>query len=98
MALMNRKLEPAVETIFLMPKQDYSYVSSSNVRTVASLGGDISQFVPPPVQRALEVFSQGSLALSRHVQQIASATIRDRNLLEARLETMTEVSHDSHIR
>jgi len=54
MALTNRKLKPQLETIFLMPKQDYSYVSSSNVRTVASLGGDISQFVPPPVQRALE--------------------------------------------
>jgi len=54
MALTNRKLRPEIETIFLMPKQDYSYVSSSNVRTVASLGGDISQFVPPPVQRALK--------------------------------------------
>jgi pantetheine-phosphate adenylyltransferase len=54
MALTNRKLKPRLETIFLMPKQDYSYVSSSNVRTVASLGGDIAQFVPPPVRRALE--------------------------------------------
>ncbi len=54
MALTNRKLKPEIETIFLMPKQDYSYVSSSNVRTVASLGGDISQFVPELVQRALE--------------------------------------------
>lgn len=54
MALTNRKLKPQLETIFLMPKQDYSYVSSSNVRTVASLGGDISQFVPPPVRQALE--------------------------------------------
>jgi len=54
MALTNRKLKPEIETIFLMPKQDYSYVSSSNVRTVASLGGDISQFVPHPVQRALK--------------------------------------------
>ncbi|MBN2161449.1 MAG: pantetheine-phosphate adenylyltransferase [Pontiellaceae bacterium] len=53
MALTNRKLKPEIETIFLMPKQDYSYVSSSNVRTVASLGGDSSQFVPPPVQLAL---------------------------------------------
>ncbi len=52
MALMNRKLDSEIETIFLMPKQDYSYVSSSNVRTVASLGGDITQFVPPPVQEA----------------------------------------------
>jgi len=54
MALTNRKLKPKIETLFLMPKQDYSYVSSSNVREVAQLGGDTSQFVPPPVQRALE--------------------------------------------
>ena len=53
MALTNRKLKPQLETIFLMPKQDYSYVSSSNVREVARLGGDITQFVPPPVQAAL---------------------------------------------
>jgi pantetheine-phosphate adenylyltransferase len=54
MALTNRKLKPQIETLFLMPKQDYSYVSSSNVRTVAELGGDSSIFVPDPVQRALE--------------------------------------------
>jgi pantetheine-phosphate adenylyltransferase len=53
MALTNRKLDPSIETLFLMPKQDYSYVSSSNVREVAQLGGDISQFVPQPVQKAL---------------------------------------------
>jgi len=54
MALTNRKLKPKIETIFLMPKQDYSYVSSSNVREVDQLGGDTTQFVPPPVQRALQ--------------------------------------------
>jgi pantetheine-phosphate adenylyltransferase len=54
MALTNRKLKPRIETLFLMPKQDYSYVSSSNVREVAELGGDTSIFVPAPVQRALE--------------------------------------------
>jgi len=54
MALTNRKLKPEIETLFLMPKQDYSYVSSSNVREVALLGGNTSLFVPPPVQRALE--------------------------------------------
>ena len=54
MALTNRKLKPTIETIFLMPKQDYSYVSSSNVRGVAELGGDTSAFVPEPVQRALD--------------------------------------------
>ena len=54
MALTNRKLKPELETVFLMPKQDYSYVSSSNVRSVAQLGGDTSMFVPPAVQQALE--------------------------------------------
>ncbi|MEE9369605.1 MAG: pantetheine-phosphate adenylyltransferase [Pontiella sp.] len=54
MALTNRKLKPQIETLFLMPKQDYSYVSSSNVREVSRLGGDISQFVPSSVQQALE--------------------------------------------
>jgi pantetheine-phosphate adenylyltransferase len=54
MALTNRKLRPELETVFLMPKQDYSYVSSSNVRSVAQLGGDTSMFVPVAVQQALE--------------------------------------------
>lgn len=54
MALTNRKLKSEIETIFLMPKQDYSYVSSSNVRSVAELGGDTTAFVPAPVQHALE--------------------------------------------
>ena len=54
MALTNRKLKPKIETLFLMPKQDYSYVSSSNVREVAELGGNSSIFVPPPVQKALD--------------------------------------------
>ena len=62
MALTNRKLNSEIETIFLMPKQDYSYVSSSNVRSVAELGGDTSVFVPAPVQRALEAkFDSSSL-------------------------------------
>ena len=54
MALTNRKLKSEIETMFLMPKQDYSYVSSSNVREIAKLGGDIDQFVPPPVRVALK--------------------------------------------
>ena len=54
MALTNRKLKPEIETMFLMPKQDYSYVSSSNVREVSQLGGDTSQFVPAVVQAALQ--------------------------------------------
>jgi pantetheine-phosphate adenylyltransferase len=46
MALMNRKLEAKVETIFLMPKEEYSYLSSRIVKEIARLGGDIGQFVP----------------------------------------------------
>ena len=49
MALTNRKLAAEIETIFLMPNQDFSYVSSTNVRQIASLGGCIKNFVPPGV-------------------------------------------------
>jgi pantetheine-phosphate adenylyltransferase len=54
MALSNRKLAPDVETVFLMTSDSYSYVSSSVVREVAELGGDISVLVPAGVQLALE--------------------------------------------
>ena len=53
MALMNRKLEAAVETIFLMPKEDYTYLSSRIVKEIARLGGDVSKFVAAPVAKAL---------------------------------------------
>jgi pantetheine-phosphate adenylyltransferase len=53
MALMNRKLDPAVETIFLMPKEEYSYLSSRIVKEIARLGGDVSGFVPACVAKAL---------------------------------------------
>lgn len=53
MALMNRRLDPGVETIFLMPKEDYSYISSRIVKEVARLGGDVSGVVPAPVHEAL---------------------------------------------
>jgi len=53
MALTNRKLEPEVETLFLMPSEEYSYISSSRVKEVASLGGDISDFVTKPVHKAI---------------------------------------------
>ena len=54
MALTNRKLAPDIETLFLMPNEDYSYVSSSMVREIASLGGDVEKFVPPAVAAALK--------------------------------------------
>jgi pantetheine-phosphate adenylyltransferase len=53
MALMNRKLDPAVETIFLMPKEEYTYLSSRIVKEIARLGGDVSGFVPNCVAKAL---------------------------------------------
>ncbi len=53
MALMNRKLEPTIETIFLMPREEYSYLSSRMVREVARLGGDISSFAPAASREAL---------------------------------------------
>jgi pantetheine-phosphate adenylyltransferase len=53
MALMNRKLDAAVETIFLMPKEEYTYLSSRIVKEIARLGGDVSSFVPRCVAKAL---------------------------------------------
>jgi len=53
MALMNRQLWPELETIFLAPDEHYSYLSASLVREIASLGGDVSDFVSVPVLAAL---------------------------------------------
>lgn len=54
MALLNRHLEPQVETIFLMTAAQHAYLSSSIVKEIARLGGDITGLVPPPVQDALK--------------------------------------------
>ena len=60
MALTNRTLWPELDTVFLMTRSDYMYLSSSVVRQVAQLGGDISSFVPPVVERRLRAkFGQG---------------------------------------
>ena len=53
MALMNKKLAPEVEQVFLTPDQKYTYLSSSLVKEVASLGGDVSELVTPSVEKAL---------------------------------------------
>jgi len=50
MALMNRRLAPGIETVFLMASEDYSFISSRLVKEVISLGGDISGLVPPLVE------------------------------------------------
>jgi pantetheine-phosphate adenylyltransferase len=53
MALMNRKMEPTVETIFMMPKEEYTYISSRIVKEIARLGGNVRSFVPDCVVHAL---------------------------------------------
>jgi pantetheine-phosphate adenylyltransferase len=53
LALMNRKLNERVETIFMMPKDTYTFLSSRIVKEIARLGGDVSSFVPRNVQAAL---------------------------------------------
>jgi pantetheine-phosphate adenylyltransferase len=53
MALMNRKLEPGIETIFLMPAENYTYLSSRIVKEIARLGGKVDVFVPPSIATAL---------------------------------------------
>ncbi len=54
LAGMNRKLSPEIETLFLMPAEQYAYVSSSIVREVAALGGNVSEFVHKDVSDALQ--------------------------------------------
>jgi pantetheine-phosphate adenylyltransferase len=54
LALMNRKLDEKIETIFMMPKDTYTFLSSRIVKEIARLGGDVQPFVPPHVQLALK--------------------------------------------
>lgn len=54
LALMNRKMYPDCETVFLMPSSKYIFLSSSMIREIASLGGDVSSFVPHPVFLRIE--------------------------------------------
>jgi len=54
MALMNRKLNPEIETVFLMPSEEYSFLTSTTVKEVASLGGSVSGLVPEVVEKALK--------------------------------------------
>jgi len=53
LALMNRKLNESIETIFMMPKDTYTFLSSRIVKEIARLGGDVNVFVPAHVQTAL---------------------------------------------
>ncbi len=53
MALTNRKLNPDVETLFLTTKSEYMYLSSSMVKQIASMGGDISEFIPSVIHKSI---------------------------------------------
>ena len=63
MALTNRKLDPDIETLFMMPNESYSYVTASTVREIARYGGDTSAFVPPTVQKHIEAY------MNKHPEQ-----------------------------
>jgi pantetheine-phosphate adenylyltransferase len=54
LALMNRKLKEQIETIFMMPRESYTFLSSRLVKEIAGLGGDVGAFVPVNVERALK--------------------------------------------
>lgn len=60
MALMNRRLEPGIETVFMMPAETYSYVSSRLVKEVFQLGGTVAGLVPPLIEKRMkEKMKQG---------------------------------------
>jgi pantetheine-phosphate adenylyltransferase len=51
---MNRKLDPRIETIFLMTKDEYTFISSRLVKEICRLGGEVSDFVPRGVEQAMK--------------------------------------------
>jgi pantetheine-phosphate adenylyltransferase len=53
MALMNRRLNPRIETVFMMPNEEYSFLTATIVKEIASLGGPVAELVPSPVEKAL---------------------------------------------
>jgi pantetheine-phosphate adenylyltransferase len=66
MALMNRKLEPRLETVFMMPAETYSYLSSRLVREVATLGGSVRGLVPELVEKKLREKLAPAMARAQH--------------------------------
>lgn len=65
LALMNRKLSERIETIFMMPRDTYTFLSSRLVKEIARLGGDVSAFVPKHVVEALNVRLAGGVSRKR---------------------------------
>lgn len=54
MALMNRRLNPEIETVFMMPNEEYSFLTATIVKEISSLGGPVKELVPAPVEAALK--------------------------------------------
>lgn len=73
MALMNRKLRPELETVFMMPAEKYSYLSSRLVREVARLGGDVSKLVPELVEHRLKEKLDPAYKLSNRKLKVGRA-------------------------
>jgi len=69
LALMNRKLNERVETIFMMPKDTYTFLSSRIVKEIARLGGDVGAFVPPQVVAALQKKFRLATSANSNLQQ-----------------------------
>ena len=83
MALTNRKLAPEVETLFMMPQEEHSYVTASMVREIAHYGGDLAPFVPHAVLRHIIVWSErNGIKLTKNAQasleRIAAAKLSKR--------------------
>ena len=66
MALMNRHLDPQLETVFMMPAEQYTYISSRLIREVCLLGGKVSGLVPPHVEAQLRIKQQARQAAPAH--------------------------------
>ncbi len=66
MALMNRKLDPALETVFMMPAETYSYVSSRLVKEIARLGGSVHGLVPDAVEQKLQQKLRREVGRNKH--------------------------------
>jgi pantetheine-phosphate adenylyltransferase len=66
MALMNRHLDPQLETVFMMPAEQYTYISSRLIREVCLLGGTVSGLVPPHVEAQLRIKQQARQAAPAH--------------------------------
>ena len=72
MALMNRKLEPTLETVFMMPADKYSYVSSRLVREVAQAGGPVKGLVPEVVEQKLREKLEPAYRFHDEMQQVSA--------------------------